>query len=186
VLYLLEIVTTGRHTCRIATLRQQIERIHFPGGHIVKREGGWTALVIAIVGAFWLFGSASYAQDAAKYTARLAPVPIDAAGLATVSGIGSAVAELTGTKLSITGTFERLRSPATVARVHKGPKGISGSPVFDLTVSKATSGTVSGTIELSAAQIRDLKEGRLYVQIHSERAPDGNLRGWLLPEERRK
>jgi hypothetical protein len=152
----------------------------------VKREGGWTAKVIALAGALFCAGSASHAQNAVKYTARLAPVPIDAAGLATVSGLGSAVAELSGTTLKITGTFERLRSPATVARVHRGPKGIAGSPILDLTVSKATSGSVSGTLELSAAQVRDLKEGRLYLQIHSERAPDGNLRGWLLPEERKK
>jgi hypothetical protein len=132
-----------------------------------------------------LLGSAS-AQDVLKYKARLSPVPIDAAGLATVAGIGSAVAELNGTKLSITGTFERLRSPATVARVHKGPKGIPGLPIFDVTVSKATTGTITGIIDLSAAQVRDLKEGRLYLQIHSEKAPDGNLRGWLLPEERGK
>jgi hypothetical protein len=150
----------------------------------VKRK--WARIVIVTVGALWLPGSTSHAQEVLKYKARLSPVPIDAAGLATVSGIGSAVAELTGTKLSITGTFERLRSPATVAHLHKGPKGISGPPIFDVTVSKATSGTVSGTIDLSAAQVRDLKEGRLYLQIHSEKAPDGNLRGWLLPEERGK
>lgn len=146
----------------------------------------WAGIVIVTVGLLWLLGSASYAQDVLKYKVRLSPVPIDTAGLATVSGSGSAVAELAGTKLSITGTFERLRSPATVARVHKGPKGISGAPIFDVTISKATSGTVSGTMDLSAAQVRDLKEGRLYLQIHSEKAPDGNLRGWLLPEERGK
>jgi len=26
----------------------------------------------------------------------------------------------------------------------------------------------------------DLKAGRIYLQIHSERAPDGSIRGWLL------
>lgn len=150
----------------------------------MKRKCAGT--VTAIVGALCLLGSASEAEEVLKYKARLSPVPIDAAGLATVAGIGSALAELNGTKLSITGTFERLRSPATVARLHKGPKGISGPPIVDLTVSKATSGTFSGTIDLSAAQVRDLKEGRLYLQIHSEKAPEGNLRGWLLPEERAK
>ena len=36
------------------------------------------------------------------------------------------------------------------------------------------------TLELTPGQIEDLRNGRIYVQIHSERAPDGNLRGWLL------
>jgi hypothetical protein len=151
----------------------------------VKRK--WAGTVVGTLGALWALGSASpSAQDVQRFKVRLAPVPIEIAALATVSGLGSAVAELSGTKLSITGTFERLRSPATVARLHKGPKGIAGLPIFDVTVTKATSGTVSGTVELSEAQVRDLKAGRLYLQIHSERAPDGNLRGWLLPEERGK
>jgi hypothetical protein len=29
--------------------------------------------------------------------------------------------------------------------------------------------------------VQDLKDGQLYVQVNSERAPDGNLRGWLMP-----
>jgi hypothetical protein len=26
-----------------------------------------------------------------------------------------------------------------------------------------------------------LRQGRMYLQLHSESAPDGNLWGWLLP-----
>jgi hypothetical protein len=47
-------------------------------------------------------------------------------------------------------------------------------------VTKAEKGTVSGTVELSPDQIEDLRNGRLYVQIQSQGAPDGNLWGWLL------
>ena len=82
--------------------------------------------------------------------------------------------------LAISGTFQGLASPATIAQLHRGPKGIRGPAIFDLTVSKAASGNVSGTVELTPEQIEDLKNARLYVQIHSERAPDGNLWGWLL------
>ena len=28
--------------------------------------------------------------------------------------------------------------------------------------------------------VQDLKNEQLYVQLNSERAPDGNLRGWLI------
>jgi hypothetical protein len=133
-----------------------------------------------------LVSSSARGQNAPRYKARLAPVPIDVTMQATVAGIGSARGDVSGNVLTISGTFERLRSPATVARLHKGAKGIAGPVLFDLTVSKATEGTVTGTIELSAAQLRDLKEGRLYIQIYSEKAPDGNLRGWLLEEEHGK
>ena len=109
---------------------------------------------------------------------------------ATVAGAGSVSAVLTGTKLSISGTFEGLRSPATIAQVHKAPiRGVRGPVVFDLAVSKAsngTSGTVSGSLDLTPLQLADLEKGRLYVQLHSEKAPDGNLWGWLLLQENRR
>ncbi len=114
------------------------------------------------------------------FKARLTTVPIDATMMLKIAGSGSLTAVLAGKRLTINGTFEGLRSPATVAQVHRGPKGIRGPVVLDLIVSKATSGSISGSLELTPPQIDDLRNGRLYVQIHSERAPDGNLRGWLL------
>jgi hypothetical protein len=61
-----------------------------------------------------------------------------------------------------------------------------GVPIGDLTVSGDMSGTISGSIELSKEQIDDLAAGRLYVQLHSQKAPDGNLWGWLLVPEGKK
>lgn len=113
-------------------------------------------------------------------------MPLDATMVGNVVGAGSVTATLTGTKLSITGTFEGLRSPATVARVHKSPKaGVRGPSFFDLKVSPGTSGTISGALDLTAAQVQELAQGRYYVQLHSEKAPDGNLWGWLSQETRR-
>ena len=126
------------------------------------------------------FGLSAGAQGGETFKARLSPVPIDAATASTIAGAGSITAVVTGTNLSITGTFEGLRSAATVARLHNGPKGIRGPAVFDLTVTKATSGTISGALRLTPAQVENLKNCRFYVQIHSERAPEGNLWGWLL------
>ena len=114
------------------------------------------------------------------FRARLTTVPVEASMLPTVAGSGSLTAALASRKLTITGTFEGLRSPATVARIHRGAKGVRGPATFDLTVSKATSGSISGSLDLTPAQIEDLRNARLYVQLHSEGAPDGNLWGWLL------
>jgi hypothetical protein len=116
------------------------------------------------------------------FKARLSPVPIDATMMSTITGSGSLTATLSGKQLTITGSFEGLRSPATTAQIHRGPKGIRGPaiPDLDLTISKAVKGTLSGAVELTPDQIVDLRNGRLYVQIQSERAPDGNLWGWLL------
>ena len=129
------------------------------------------------------------AQSPRTFRARLSPVPIDVSMQATVAGSGTVSAVLTGSKLAITGTFEGLKSPATIAQVHKGPvRGVRGPNVLDLAVAKtdAASGTISGSFDLTAIQIADLEKGRLYVQLHSEKAPDGNLWGWLLPQENKR
>jgi hypothetical protein len=57
---------------------------------------------------------------------------------------------------------------------------VRGAPVLTLTVAKATSGAVSGSFDLTPEQLESLKKGKWYVQIHSEKAPDGNLWGWLF------
>ena len=127
------------------------------------------------------------AQQPRTFKARLSPVPIDLTMQATVAGSGAITAVLTGSKLAVTGTFEGLKSAATIAQVHKGPmRGVRGPSVFDLTVSKETAGTVGGSVDLTPVQVTDLEKGRLYVQIHSEKSPDGNLWGWLLPQETRR
>jgi len=128
----------------------------------------------------------SSAQAPKTFKARLTPVPIDLSMQSTVAGLGSASAVLTGSKLAISGTFDGLKSPATTAQLHKSPiRGVRGPVVVDLAVSHATSGTVSGSIDLTPPQIADLQNGRLYLQLHSEKAPDGNLWGWFMPETKR-
>jgi len=121
------------------------------------------------------------AQLPETYKGRLAPVPIDAQLAPNTTGHGNASVALTGGKLTVTGTFEGLRGPATAAQLRRGlATGVRGPVLFDLTVTNATSGTVSGSFELTPEQIDGLRKGRLYVQIDSEKAPDGNLWGWLL------
>ena len=121
------------------------------------------------------------AQAPETYKVRLSPVPVEAKTRDSIAGIGSATATLVGGKLSITGSFEGLRSPALDAKVHQGPvAAVRGPAILDLTVARATSGAVSASIDLTPPQIESLKKGRLYIQIDSEKAPDGNLWGWLL------
>jgi hypothetical protein len=122
-------------------------------------------------------------QQTRTFAARLSPVPITVAMQKEVAGRGAAKAVLMGDMLTVQGTFEGLRTPATVARVHLAPRGTRGPAVLDLTVSKGTTGTISGTLELTPRQVEALEKASLYIQIHSEKAPDGNLWGWLLPQE---
>ena len=131
--------------------------------------------------------TASSAAQAPQFRARLSPVPLDIAMQATIAGSGSATASLKGTTLTISGTFAGLRTPATAARLHRGPKtAMRGPAIGDLTVTAATTGSITGSLEVTKEQIDDLAAGRLYVIVHSQKAPEGNLWGWLLAAEGKK
>jgi hypothetical protein len=58
--------------------------------------------------------------------------------------------------------------------------GVRGPSLGVLTVSKGPKGSLSGSIDLTSAQVQALKKGQLYIQISSEKAPDGNLWGWFV------
>jgi hypothetical protein len=110
-----------------------------------------------------------------------------------VTGKGAATATLAGNRLTIAGTFEGLPATATAARLHQGiAKGARGKAFADLTITKAASGTISGSVTLTPDQVEALKQGKIYLQVHSEKgiAPEqgkvdpnvdnSNLWGWLL------
>jgi hypothetical protein len=143
-----------------------------------------TRIAAIVVAGLMASGLGLAAQTGEKFSARLAWVPISGTERANVTGKGTATATLSGSRLTIAGTFDGLAAPATVARLHHGlAKGARGLAIADLTVDKAPAGTISGTATLTAEQINDLKAGRLYVQLHSAKGvePDGaNLWGWLL------
>ena len=125
------------------------------------------------------------AQSGEKFTARLGWVPTAGPNdRVNVTGKGTATATLNGRRLAISGSFEGLAAPATLARLHQGvAKGARGAAISDLTVSKGASGTLTGSVDLTAPQVEALRQGKLYIQLHSEKgvAPDGsNLWGWFL------
>lgn len=133
------------------------------------------ALINAAVPAF-----AQKASGPQTFHARLSTVPIDLGMAATIAGRGSVTATLEGSTLAVSGTFTGLRTPATIVRLHRSPnKGMRGASIAELTATAATAGEISGRVELTAAQVEDLQKGRLYIQLHSEKAPEGNLWGWL-------
>jgi hypothetical protein len=129
--------------------------------------------------AAWLPLAASAADD---FRVRLTPVPIDSTTAAATTGSGSATAQLDGNRLKLSGTFAGLKGAATVAHLHDGiATGVRGPAFVDFTVPQATSGSFNAELALTAAQAEAVRRGKVYIQIHSTSAPDGNLWGWLLP-----
>lgn len=133
-------------------------------------------------------GALVVAQSGKTYKGRLSPVPMTTAQASTIAGLGSVQAVASGNKVTITGTFDGLKSPATIAQIHRAPRGIRGPVVADLKVTNGASGTsgvINSTLEFTPPQLADLEKGWLYVQLHSEKAPEGNLWGWLLLQEKK-
>lgn len=135
---------------------------------------------------------AACAPEQEVFNARLSPLPIIGGA---ASGIGSATATLSGTTLEVAGSFEELSyragrggtpamSVATGAQLHSGPVTAVRGPAFaDLTLEPTgdgSAGIISGSIELTDAQVDMLRKGQVYAQISSEEAPDGHLWGWFL------
>lgn len=144
-----------------------------PGFHRI------TAAILLVVG----LGAA--APGAARFETELGPTPINSTTKASITGHGSIHATLNGTRLEIEGRFEGMSSPATDAHLMMGAGiAIPGHSIQDLAVSPSVVGTVAGSLTLSRAQAAALREGKLYIQINSQKAPapGGNLWGWLLPE----
>jgi len=141
---------------------------------------GRTAWGVVLAAAAMLSAAPAEAQE---FEARLGRMPVDARNQASVTGQGDATAELDGDMLTVSGRFAGLQGPATAASLHMGlAVGVRGPAVHALEVTAAADGALRGSIELTTEQIAALKAGRLYIQVDSSAAPDGNLWGWLLEE----
>lgn len=119
--------------------------------------------------------------------ARLSPLPTEIAMQETIAGVGAATATLAGSTLTVEGTFRGLKSAATSVRVYESPRpGLRGPLVGEFASGGGTAGTFKGTVTLTREQAGAFTAGRLYVQVQSEKAPDGNLWGWLMAPKGRR
>ena len=97
-------------------------------------------------------------------------------------GSGSFVATLTrnssgGATLNWNLAFANLTGPPIAAHVHLGMPGRSGGVVVPLCTS-CQSGS-KGSADVPASALQGLLSGRAYVDVHTKRNPDGEIRGQL-------
>jgi alcohol dehydrogenase (cytochrome c) len=124
--------------------------------------------------------SGQVSAQAGAFRARLSPLPVNRQTVQTIRGLGQVRATLDGNRLTVTGTYRGMSSPATAAHLHIAAPGQHGPPAQALVVSASPQGDITGTVELTNQQRDALRVQSLYVQIHSQENPGGELRGWIF------
>ncbi|HEY4348530.1 MAG TPA: CHRD domain-containing protein [Gaiellaceae bacterium] len=98
-------------------------------------------------------------------------------GAAMMAG-GSFTATLTGKTLKWKLTFAHLTGKATAAHIHLGAKGKSGGVIVALC--GPCTATSSGSTKITAAVMKDLSSGGTYVNVHTAKNPNGEIRGQIM------
>jgi hypothetical protein len=136
---------------------------------------GLAALVLASCATYsdnmpsWMPGS-----DA--MSVKLSPTEeVPPAAQSSGSGSGSIRVTQDG---SVSGSVTTTGVQGTMAHIHQGAKGANGPVIVPLTKSGDTY-TVPAGAKLNASQMQALKDGNLYVNVHSDRYKGGEVRAQL-------
>lgn len=81
---------------------------------------------------------------------------------------------------TITGSVTTKGVAGTAAHIHQGAKGKNGPVIVPLTKNGDTYSVPAGR-KLTEAQMTALKEGNLYVNVHSNKYKGGEVRAQLQP-----
>ena len=98
--------------------------------------------------------------------------PNDSAG----KGTAEISVDTAAKKITWTLSHEGLSGDPTAAHFH-GPAaaGANAGPIIDITANIA-----SGSADLTDAQLADIQGGMVYLNIHTEKFPDGEIRGHVM------
>src|SRR5262245_5587235 len=114
------------------------------------------------------------AIDDSSFSGRLSPLPADAYEARTMQGQGSVSASLEGMTLTIKGKFEGPKSPTTGAAIRPAVPGLPRAFQFSPSCNQTASGLNEGKATLTVGKVEHLKRGWFYLQINTEKNPDGH------------
>ena len=130
---------------------------------------------LTAVSALFLFAGSAAQAEMVKFTAELTGAaqvpPVDSAATGTVEVTLDTEAKTVAWVV----TTEGLSGDATASHIH-GPASAteSAGPVID------TMATMEGSAPITDEQITDLSGGMYYYNVHTEKFPDGEIRGQLM------
>ena len=87
----------------------------------------------------------------------------------------------TRSRLSWRLTFAHLSGPAVAAHIHRGARGVSGPIVIPLC--GPCSPGAHGSVVVREPLAGSLDEGGMYVNVHTKKNPEGEIRGQLVKVE---
>ncbi len=74
--------------------------------------------------------------------------------------------------------YQDLLGTTTASHIHRAPAGINGAVVYPLSAGPFPSG-FQGQIMFAAADLPDLQNGNLYVNVHTTQFPGGEIRAQI-------
>lgn len=86
-----------------------------------------------------------------------------------------------GADLSISGSVSTTGVEGTMAHIHKAPAGQNGPVVVPMVKTADNIWSIPAGAKLTEAQFQDLKDGNLYINVHSAAHKGGEVRGQLKP-----
>ena len=140
--------------------------------------------LVLVVAAFTLAGCSTYKENAPSWMPGSNAISVKLSGSEevpplSVSGSGSGTFRVAedGT---ISGSVTTKDVAGTMAHIHRGAKGTNGPVIVPLDKNGDTYSVPAGR-KLSADQLKDLKAGNLYVNVHTAKNKGGEVRGPLNP-----
>lgn len=136
------------------------------------------ATALALAGVAGAAPSATFKLQATMTARAEVPKPTGARAGATGAFTGQAV-EVSGGKARLTWrlTFSRLTGRALAAHIHTGKAGKAGGVLVPL-CGPCRSGR-RGTATITRAQLRTIRAGNAYVNVHTARNQAGEIRGQI-------
>ena len=135
-------------------------------------------LVLSLVAvcALTVTAAALAGTRAMGWSAKLTPAQeVPKQAVMAPGGTGAFTASVSGNTLKWKLTFSKLSGPATAAHIHLGAMGKAGNVLVPL-CGPCKSG-MTGKAKVTSAVIKDLAKHLLYVNVHTAKNPNGEIRG---------
>ena len=130
------------------------------------------ALVASAIGLSLAAAPAFAATE--KFTADLNAAAVGAADTSTATG--TAAISFNTTSKVLTWTYKGLTGKATAAHFH-GPAAAGASAPPEVPLKGSLKSPIKGHAKLTDKEVTDLEAGMLYLNVHTAKYPDGEIRG---------